>query len=448
MSLAAVILAAGQGTRMKSNLPKVLHPIAGKPMIQYSLDAVRELGSDRMALVIGYGADQVRQAVGNQVTFVEQHEPRGTGHAVLQAREALHGKADNVLVLYGDMPLLRSDTLKQLVELEAKTRATIAMLTVHSTESMGFGRILRDKAGRVQGIVEESDATPEQRAIQELNCGVYCFQDKWLWEHLPLLQPNGKKQEYYLTDLIGMAVAEECAIEAIGLQDVSEVIGINTRVHLAKAQAIMRERINVALMEAGVTIDNPATTYIEADVEIGVDTVVEPNTHIKGKTRIGTRCRIGANSMILDSQVGDDCEIVSSAVEGSILEYNVHVGPFAHLRAGTYLEHDVYIGNYAEVKNSRLEQAVHVGHFSYIGDAQVGARTNIGAGAITCNYDGKKKHRTVIGEDSFIGSDTLLRAPVTVGARATTGAGSVVTKDIPPGSTAVGSPARVIKRSE
>ncbi len=448
MSLAAVILAAGQGTRMKSNLPKVLHPIAGKPMIQYSLDAVRELGSDRMALVIGYGADQVRQAVGNQVTFVEQHEPRGTGHAVLQAREALHGKADNVLVLYGDMPLLRSDTLKQLVELEAKTRATIAMLTVHSTESMGFGRILRDKAGRVQGIVEESDATPEQRAIQELNCGVYCFQDKWLWEHLPLLQPNGKKQEYYLTDLIGMAVAEECAIEAIGLQDVSEVIGINTRVHLAKAQAIMRERINVALMEAGVTIDNPATTYIHADVEIGVDTVVEPNTHIKGKTRIGTRCRIGANSMILDSQVGDDCEIVSSAVEGSILEYNVHVGPFAHLRAGTYLEHDVYIGNYAEVKNSRLEQAVHVGHFSYIGDAQVGARTNIGAGAITCNYDGKKKHRTVIGEDSFIGSDTLLRAPVTVGARATTGAGSVVTKDIPPGSTAVGSPARVIKRSE
>ncbi len=448
MSLAAVILAAGQGTRMKSNLPKVLHPIAGKPMIQYSLDAVRELGGDQVALVVGYGADQVRQAVGNQVTFVEQHEPRGTGHAVLQARDALRGKADNVLVLYGDMPLLRSATLKQLVELQAKTRATIAMLTVHSSESMGFGRILRDNAGRVQGIVEESDATPEQRAIKELNCGVYCFQGKWLWEHLPLLQPNGKKQEYYLTDLIGMAVAEECAIETIGLQDVSEVIGINTRVHLAKAQAIMRERVNVALMEAGVTIDDPATTYIEADVEIGADTVVEPNTHIEGKTRIGTRCRIGANSMILDSQVGDNCEIVSSAVEGSILEYNVHVGPFAHLRPGTYLEHDVYIGNYAEVKNSRLEQAVHVGHFSYIGDAQVGARTNIGAGTITCNYDGKKKHRTVIGEDSFIGSDTLLRAPVTVGARATTGAGSVVTKDIPPGSTAVGSPARVVKRSE
>jgi bifunctional UDP-N-acetylglucosamine pyrophosphorylase/glucosamine-1-phosphate N-acetyltransferase len=433
---------------MKSSLPKVLHPVAGKPMVQYSLDAVRALGCDQVALVIGFGAEQVRQAVGNQAVFVEQHEPRGTGHAVLQAREALRGKADNVLVLYGDMPLLRSDTVKQLVELQAETRATIAMLTVRWSDSMGFGRILRDKAGRVQGIVEESDATAEQREIQELNCGVYCFQDKWLWEHLPLLQPNGKKREYYLTDLIGMAVGEERAIEAIQLQDVTEVIGINTRVHLARAQGIMRERINTALMEAGVTIDDPATTYIETDVAIGADTIVEPNTHVKGRTRIGARCHIGTNSVIQDSQVGDDCEIVASAVEGSILEYNVHVGPFAHLRGGTYLEHDVYIGNHAEIKNSRLGQAVHVGHFSYIGDAQIGARTNIGAGTITCNYDGQKKHRTVIGEDSFIGSDTLLRAPVTVGARATTGAGSVVTKDIPPDSTAVGSPARVIKKSE
>ncbi len=448
MSVAAVILAAGQGTRMKSSLPKVLHPIAGKPMIQYSLDAVREMGCDEVALVVGHGADQVRQAVGNQAACVEQHELRGTGHAVLQARDTLRGKADNVLVLYGDMPLLRSDTLRQLVERQAKTRATIAMLTVHSGDSMGFGRILRDDAGSVQGIVEESDATPAQRAIEELNCGVYCFQGKWLWEHLPLLRADNKKQEYYLPDLIAIAVGEHCAIETMGLQDVTQVIGINTRVHLAKAQAIMRERINTALMEAGVTIDDPGTTYVDAEVEIGVDTVVEPNTHLKGKTRIGARCRIGANSVILDSRVGDDCEIVASAVEGSVLEYNVHVGPFAHLRGGTFLEHDVYVGNHAEIKNSRLGQAVHVGHFSYIGDAQIGARSNIGAGTITCNYDGKKKHRTVIGEDSFIGSDTLLRAPVIIGARATTGAGSVVTKDIPPDSTAVGSPARVIKKSE
>jgi bifunctional UDP-N-acetylglucosamine pyrophosphorylase/glucosamine-1-phosphate N-acetyltransferase len=248
--------------------------------------------------------------------------------------------------------------------------------------------------------------------------------------------------------LIGMAVDEECAIEAIALQDVAQVIGINTRVHLARAQAAMRIRINESLMEAGVTIDDPATTYVDAGVEVGVDAVIEPNCQLRGKTRIGAGCHIGPNSTIEDSQVGDNCEIVASAVQGSILEYNVHVGPFAHLRAGTYLEHDVYVGNHAEVKNSRLGTAVHVGHFSYIGDAQVGARTNIGAGTITCNYDGKKKHRTVIGEDSFIGSDTLLRAPVTIGARATTGAGSVVTKNIPPGSTAVGSPARVIKKTE
>ncbi len=353
MSMAAVILAAGQGTRMKSSLPKVLHPIAGKPMVQYSIDAVRALGCGQTVLVVGHGGEQVRQALGKQVTFVEQAEPRGTGHAVLQARETLQGKADTVLVLYADMPLLQSDTLKRLIELQAKSRATIAMLTVYSAESMGFGRILRDQAGRVQGIVEEADATPEQRAIQELNCGVYCFQANWLWEHLSLLQPNGKKREYYLTDLIGIAVGENCKIDTIGLHDVSQVIGINTRAHLAHAQAIMRERINTALMEAGVTIDDPATTYIEADVEVGPETVIEPNTHLKGKTRIGARCRIGPNSMIHDSQVGDDCEIVASAVEGSILEYNVHVGPFAHLRPGAYLSHEVYIGNYAEVKNSQ-----------------------------------------------------------------------------------------------
>ncbi len=448
MSVAAVILAAGQGTRMKSNLPKVLHPLAGKAMILYSIDAVHALGCDQVALVVGYGAAQVRQVVGEKVTFVEQPEPRGTGHAVLQARETLQGKADSVLVLYGDMPLLQAATLEKLIELQSQTRATIAMLTVQSADSMGFGRILRDGDGRVRGIVEEADATPEQRAIQELNCGVYAFHGRWLWDHLPLLKPNGKKQEYYLTDLIGIAVAEDCPIEAIPLQDVTEVIGINTRVHLARAQAILRTRINESLMDSGVTLDDPATTYIDTNVVVGADSVIAANTHLEGKTVIGASCRIGPNSIIRDSQVGDGCEIIASAVEGSILEYNVHVGPFAHLRAGTYLEHDVYIGNHAEVKNSRLGASVHVGHFSYVGDAEVGARTNIGAGAITCNYDGKKKHRTVIGEDSFIGSDTLIRAPVTIGARATTGAGSVVTKDVPSDSTAVGAPARVIKRGD
>lgn len=452
MRLAAVVLAAGQGTRMKSNLPKVLHPVAGKPMVIYALDAVRALGSENTVLVVGHEAEQVRRAVQatscRDVKFVEQSEQRGTGHAVLQARDLLQGQADTVVVTYGDMPLLQTTTLNSLAGLHASSGATVTMLTVRSDDPMGFGRIIRDPVARVLGIVEESEATPEQLGIRELNCGVYCFNANWMWEHLPQLKPNGKKQEYYLTDLVGMAVAENCKIEAIILEDVLEVVGINTRAHLANAEKIMRERINRRLMEEGVTLIDPATTYVEADVTIGMDTVIEPNCQIKGETRIGANCHIGPNAMIEGSQIGDECQITASVVRESTLEDHVMVGPFADLRPGNYLARAVYIGNHAELKNSRLGEGVHVGHFSYIGDSEIGARTNIGAGTITCNYDGKAKHRTIIGEDAFIGSDTLLRAPVTIGARATTGAGSVVTKDIPPDSVAVGSPARVIKNRQ
>lgn len=313
---------------------------------------------------------------------------------------------------------------------------------------MEFGRILRDEQQRVVGIVEESDATPEQLAIRELNCGVYCFDAEWLWEHLARLQPSGKKQEFYLTDLVAMAVQERHAIEAIVLDDVSEVIGINTRAHLARAEKVMRERINDAWMHAGVTLTDPATAYIDADVEIGMDTLVEPNTHLKGKTRIGTNCIIGPNTLIRDSTIANRCRVLASVVEGAVLEDDVDVGPFARLRPGAYLSRRVRLGNFVEVKNSRLGEEAHAGHFSYLGDAEIGARVNIGAGTITVNYDGKQKHKTIIGEDAFIGSDSMLIAPVTIGARARTGAGSVVTKDIPPDSLAVGAPARVIRKLE
>ncbi len=446
MSLAAVILAAGQGTRMKSNKPKVLHPVVGKPMIQYAVDATRALGSEHTVVVVGHGAEQVRATVGNAVMFAEQAEQRGTGHAVLQARGLLRGKADTVFVTYGDMPLLQTATMRRLADLHAATHPTITMLTVRSDDTMGFGRIVRDANGNVLGIVEESVATPEQLALRELNCGVYCFASDWLWEHLPLLKPNGKKQEYFLTDLIALAVAENCRIEAITLDDVSEVVGINTRVHLASAEKLMRERINAALMDAGVTLIDPATTYIEAQVVIGMDTVVEPNTHITGTTHIGADCRIGPNSIINSSQIADRCQVIASVVREARLEENVRVGPFGNLRRGTWLERNVHIGDHTEVKNSHLGEGVHVGHFSYIGDADIGARTNVGAGTVTMNYDGKNKNRTVIGEDVFIGCDTLLRAPVTVGARATTGAGAVVTKDVPPDTVAVGMPARIIRK--
>ena len=461
MNLAAVILAAGQGTRMKSNLPKVLHPIAGKAMAHYALDAVRALGCTHTVLVIGHSGDQVRAAISNlqspisnlqsptsNLQFVEQREQRGTGHAVLQAHDVLRGRADAVLVTYADMPLVRTVTFQRLIDLHASSRATITMLTVRSDDSMEFGRILRDASHRVVGIVEECDATSEQLAIRELNCGFYCFDAEWLWEHLARLQPSGKKQEYYLTDLVAMAVSERQAIEAIVLDDVSEVIGINTRNHLARAERIVRGRINEALMDAGVTLIDPATTYVDDGVEIGMDSVVEPNTHLKGKTRIGVNCRIGPNTIIRDSQIGDECRVIASVVEGAILEERVRIGPFARLRPGAHLAREVYMGDFGEVKNSYVGEKSHIGHFSYIGDAQLGARVNIGAGTVVMNYDGKKKQRTVIGDDAFIGCDTLLRAPVTIGARAVTGAGSVVTKDVPPDSVAVGMPARVVRKTE
>ncbi len=446
MKLAAVILAAGQGTRMKSNLPKVLHPIAGKPMIRYALDIVRALGARETVLVVGHGADKVRAAVDGEVQFAEQAEQRGTGHAVLQARQLLRGKADTVLVTYADMPLLRAETLQRLIDLHKSSRATITMLTVVSDDSMNFGRILRNKKQRVVGIVEEADATDEQLLIRELNCGVYCFDAKWMWEHLARLKPSGKKKEYYLTDLVAMAVKERCAIESIVLDNVDEVVGINTRVHLARAEKIARGRINDVIMESGVTLIDPATTYVDAEVEIGADTVIEPNTQVRGKTRIGANCHIGPNVILHDAQIGDDCEVIASVIRETVLEEHVHVGPFADLRPGTHLAQNVYVGNYGEVKNSFVGAGTHIGHFSYVGDARLGARVNIGAGTITCNYDGKTKNRTEIGDDAFIGSDTMLVAPIKIGARARTGAGSVVTKDVPDDSLAVGAPARVIRK--
>ncbi len=446
MDLAMVILAAGQGTRMKSSLPKVLFHVAGRPMVRYALDAAAALKCDETVIVVGHGADQVRAALDANIGYAQQLEQRGTGHAVMQAGPLLQGKTRNVLVTYADMPLLQVGTLKRLIELHSQTQPTITMLTVRAEESMGFGRIVRDAGGRVQGIVEESDATPEQLAIRELNCGVYLFDDRWLWPRLNQLIPSGKKGEYYLTDLVGIAAKEGCRIESIVLEDVREVLGINTRAHLAQAEQVMRARINEQLMNDGITISDPATTYVDFGVEVRGGTTIEPNTHLKGHTRIGADCIVGPNSIVRDSEIGDKCQIVASVVEEAIVESGVHVGPYAHLRPGAQIAKDVYIGNFAEIKNSRVGEGAHVGHFSYLGDAEIGARVNIGAGTITCNFDGEKKNRTVVGEDTFIGSDTMLVAPVQVGARSKTGAGSVVTKNVPADSLAAGVPARVIRK--
>lgn len=445
--LAVVVLAAGQGTRMKSDLPKILHRIAGRPMIEYVLDAVASVRSDKPVLVVGHGADAVRAALGERVTYVVQEQQLGTGHAVLQARPVLEGQADTVAVLYGDMPLLLPATLQCLVHTHQSGTASITMLTCIYEDSMGFGRILRDGDGHVLGIVEEAQATSEQKAIKELNCGIYCFQAHWLWEHLPRL-PVSSKGEYYLTDLVGMAVAQGQSVQAVIVPDAQETLGVNDRVHLSHVEGVVRQRIRLQLMRSGVTLIDPATTYVEAGVVVGQDTVIQPNTHLEGKTRVGANCVLGPNSIVRDSTIGDDCRVEASVLEGALLEENVSVGPFGHLRRGAHLAEGVHMGNFGEVKNSYLGPRSKMGHFSYLGDTTVGADVNIGCGTVTCNFDGKDKHKTVIEEGAFIGSGTMLVAPVTVGAHAVIGAGSVVTHDVPPGSTAYGVPARVQRKSE
>jgi bifunctional UDP-N-acetylglucosamine pyrophosphorylase/glucosamine-1-phosphate N-acetyltransferase len=442
-----VILAAGQSTRMKSEMPKVLHPLAGKPLIQYVVEMAAQLTSEKPLLVVGHGANQVRRAVGDQVIYVEQREQLGTGHAVLQARPLLEGRSEMVAVCYADMPFLFADTFRRLLGLLEKGKGPIAMLTVEADDPMGFGRILRDEAGRVVGIVEEAVATDVQKEISELNCGVYCFDSDWLWPHLAQL-PLSPKGEYYLTDLVAMAVAEGQTVEALKISDVIEVLGINDRSHLAQAEAIMRQRINEKWMLEGVTMLDPALAFIDVRVEIGQDTVIYPNTYLQGATAIGRQCRLGPNTIVRDSTIGDRCTIEASVVEGAVLEDGVDVGPFSHLRKGAHLAKGVHVGNFGEVKNSYLGPGSKMGHFSYLGDATVGREVNIGAGTITCNYDGQRKNPTVIEDGAFIGSDTMLVAPVRVGAGATIGAGSVVTHDIPPGSVAYGVPARVRGKAE
>jgi bifunctional UDP-N-acetylglucosamine pyrophosphorylase/glucosamine-1-phosphate N-acetyltransferase len=444
MKLSAVILAAGQGTRMKSNLPKVLHSLLGKPMAWYALEAVRQVTGDRPVMVIGHGADQVRQALGDQAEYVLQEPQLGTGHAVMQAEPLLRGKSDLVLVIYADMPLLTGETLGRLVEEAQSHTGPVSMLTVTTDETRSFGRILRDPGGQVSGIVEEAQATPEQLSIHELNPGVYCFRAAWLWPALKriALSPKG---EYYLTDLVGMAVTEGHAIQTLSMEDPNEVIGINTRLHLAQANALLSQRINRQWMLAGVTMIDPISTYIEPGVTLGQDTILWPGTYLHGSTQIGTGCVIGPNTIVKDTKVGDGCTLLASVLECALLEDHVEMGPYCHLRKGAHLSTGVHMGNFGEVKNSTLGPGAKMGHFSYMGDATVGADVNIGAGTITCNYDGTHKYPTEIGEGAFIGSDTMLVAPVKVGAGAKTGAGTVVTKDIPPHSLAVGVPARVIK---
>jgi bifunctional UDP-N-acetylglucosamine pyrophosphorylase/glucosamine-1-phosphate N-acetyltransferase len=448
IKVAAVILAAGQGTRMKSRYPKPLYALAGKPLVDHALEAVRQLSNLKPVLVVGHGAGQVRAAVGDRAIFVEQRQQKGTGHALLQARKPLMGLASLVLVTYADMPLLTAETLRSLVERQKNNDGPISLLSARSETPRGFGRLVRDSKGSVVRIVEDSLVTAEEESITELNVGAYCFGAGWLWEHVDQIPPSPPKKEYYLTDLIGMAAGEGARVEAVAIADPQEALGINTRAHLAEAEAALRRRTNERWMIEGVTIVDPATTYIEQGVTIGADTEIMPNTHLRGKTAIGQGCHIGPNTIVVDCQIGNKCRVLASVLEQAVMEDGSDIGPFGHLREGARLCEGSHMGNFGEVKNATLGPGAKMGHFGYLGDAEVGARTNIGAGTITCNYDGKRKHKTFIEEGAFIGSDTMLVAPVRVGKGAKTGAGAVVTRDVPDGKVAAGVPARVLNRDD
>ncbi len=448
MKITAILLAAGQGTRMKSALPKVLHPVAGKPMIAHALQAIQKSTTEKPVVVIGHGADEVKKYLSDSAQTVLQQPQLGTGHAVMQAESLLKGKTDLVVVCYADMPLLRGETLQKLVETQKNNTGPISMLTVISNDPRGFGRIIRNEKNTIQAIVEEYVASEEQKKIKELNVGGYCFDANWLWDALKRIPKNEKKGEYYLTDAIELASKDNLPVLATIMDDEQETIGVNTRVHLAEVETAMRKRINEEHMLNGVTFIDPASTYIEADVKIGKDTILMPNTYLYGKTEMGEGNIIGPNTIICDTKIGNGCKVLVSVLEGAVLENDVDMGPFARLRKGAHLGNHVHMGNFGEVKDSRLADGVKMGHFSYIGNAQIGSNTNIGAGTITCNYDGEKKHATEIGEDVFIGSDTMLVAPLKIGAGSRTGAGAVVTKNVPDDTLVVGMPARAIKKLE
>lgn len=438
--LTVVILTAGESTRMKSKVNKVLHPLAGRPMIEYVVSVGERLSAEKPVLVVGHNAEQVQALVGDRTLYVRQGEPLGTGHAVQQTECLLRDTAETMLVLYADNPLISEGTLRAMVDEHWRTGAAVTILTFRPSDPAQYGRIVRGTDDRVQAIVEWKEASLEIRAIQEVNSGILCFQADFLWPSLAQVQP--KHGEYYLTDLVEMAVAQGHSVAA-QKADPEEVLGVNDRVELAQAEAILRRRINERWMRAGVTIVAPNVTYIDADVEIGQDTVIYPNTCLQGATRIGPDCRIGPHTLIRDSTLGARCEVRLSVMEGAVLEDEVGVGPFSHLRSDVYLSRGVYVGNFSEVKNSRLGPGTKVGHFSYLGDAEVGAEVNIGAGTVTCNYNGVRKHRTIIEDGAFIGSDVMLVAPVRIGHGARIGAGAVVTHDIAPDSLAYGVPARV-----
>jgi bifunctional UDP-N-acetylglucosamine pyrophosphorylase/glucosamine-1-phosphate N-acetyltransferase len=440
-----IVLAAGLGTRMRSQTPKVLHLVAGKPLLAHVLDAVRGAGA-RPVVVLSKESEPARTIVGDDAVVAMQDPPRGTGDAVRVALGAIPDGSGEVFIAYGDTPLLRASTLRALSELRASRGASLALLSGRVGTDNAYGRVVRGADGDVARIVEVRLATADERRLPESNLGAYAVDLAWLRKAVPRLRAN-ETGEVFLTDLVALAVADGARVAAHCTEDVDEGMGVNTRVELAAAEDVVRGRIRERHMLAGVTFHDPASSSVDAEVEIGPDVVIERGSVLEGRTRIGTGTHIGPYAIVRDTTIGERCRVEASVLEGATLEDDVRIGPYSHLRPGAHLENGVEMGNFGEVKNSRLGKGTKMHHFSYVGDAQVGQRVNISAGVITLNYDGVRKHRTEIGDDAFIGSDSLLRAPIKIGARAVTGAGSVVTKDVPDDMLAVGVPARIRRKT-
>ncbi len=451
--LAAIVLAAGQGTRMRSKLAKVLHPVCGRPMVLYAADLAESLAKGHIAVVVGHQAEQVKDLLADRkVDLVVQTRRLGTGHAVTQAQTAFQSRGGNgwggrrFVILSGDTPLLTEATVRALLTLHERERATVTLLTAHLDRPAGYGRIVRGRDGLVWKIVEDKDATPAERRLTEVNAGTYIVEGEFLFPALAALKPSNVQKEYYLTDIVAAAIRQGKRVAAYIAADSVEALGINTRAELAEAERILRARVRQRLMDAGATFLAPETSFVDAEVRIGRDTVIHPHTTLEGRTIIGEDCVIRSHSRLVESVLGDGVTVLDGCViEGSRLEEQCTVGPFAHLRPGTVVRPHAKVGNFVELKHTELGQGSKANHLSYLGDTRVGKRVNVGAGTITCNYDGVNKHQTVIGDDVFVGSDVSIVAPVTIGRGAVIGAGSVVTQDVPADALALGRARQVVK---
>lgn len=445
--IASVILAAGKGTRMKSKLPKVLHKVAGKAMVERVLETASSVGTERNVVIVGFGGEAVRDYLGDQVEYVVQEEQNGTGHAMKQAFPALGSFDGTILLLCGDTPLVTKESLEALIADHEKNGAAATVLTAHMDDPTGYGRIIRDGSGKVVRIVEQKDGKPEELAVQEINTGMYAFDSQKLWPCLDQLSDDNAQGELYITDVIGILVNQGDRVGAYMMKHNEESLGVNSRLQLAEAEAILKNRKNRELMEAGVTIIDPTSTYVAPEVTVGADTILYPGTILEGHTVIGQQCEIGPHTCLTNVQVGDGNVIHFTYGHDCQIGDNTDIGPYVHLRPNTVIGNDVHIGNFVEVKNSNVGQGTKFPHLSYIGDSDVGAGVNIGCGTITVNFNGSTKNRTVIGDHAFIGCNSNLVAPVEVGEYGYVGAGSTITKDVPAKALAVGRARQMVKEN-